>query len=379
MKGAKADSGASERFPLTHDRLLERKRWKPLPPVILLTGGAAFFKAQIVKRCARELFGDAPPEVVRFRGESRAGSLPEPSLAAVLDELRTPSFFSPVRLVVLEEGDAFVKEYGEDLVPFLQKGFSCGHLVVSLSEKLDGRTKFAKAAKQHGWIVECRQPYDRPPPWEGDAPPWESELSHWVVSRAREKGLEMDLRAAFVLHERVGTLDVELDKIATYLATKGSRAADEAAVRAVCGESGEDTVFSAVELFLEGRTRETLEELSRLFERGARTDRSLPATAPASIALLFTGALIPRLRALRRAHAMRAAGEGPDRWIEAGLVQQAFLPRFERHMASMSPQRIARTLEKLYEADKALKSGAHPPWVLELLVLECLPKQRKGR
>lgn len=370
-------AGAKETA-LTHEKLLLKKSWKPLPPAAVLTGEADFFKAEIVKRFAAELFGDAPPDITRFQGRGGQGSPAEPSLAAVLDELRTPSFFSPARLVVLEDGEAFLAEYGGDLAPHLERGFGPGLLIVAIRGKLDARTKFARAVKEHGWIVECRQPYDRPPPWDERTPVWDSELSRWIVARAKEKGLEIDLRAAFSLHERAGTdlavLDAELEKIATYLAERRSRRADEAAVAAVSGESGEDTVFAAVELFLEGRTQETLQEVSRLFARGVRTGRDLPTTDPMTVALLFVGALIPRLRALRRAHAMLANGEGPDRWVEVGLVGRPFLPRFQRHLSSMPPARIARAFEKLYEADRALKSGAHPPWAIELFVLQCSPR-----
>ncbi|MGQ9589901.1 MAG: DNA polymerase III subunit delta [Planctomycetota bacterium] len=368
---------------LTHEKLLAKKSWKPLPPAAVLLGEADFFKGEIVKRFAAELFGGAPPDITRFQGRGGQGSPAEPSLAAVLDELRTPSFFSPARLVVLEDGDAFLAEYGGDLAPHIERGFGPGRLIVAIRGKLNARTKFARAVKEHGWIVECRQPYDRPPPWDERAPAWDSELSRWLVARAKKKGLEMDLRAAFALHERAGTdlavLDGELEKIATYLATKRSRRADEAAVAAVAGESGEDSVFAAVELFLEGKTQETLAEVSRLFERGVRAGRDLPATDAMSVALLFIGALVPRLRALRRAHAMLAEGEGPDRWIEAGLVGRPFLPRFQRHLSSMPPARIARAFEKLYETDRALKSGAHPPWALELFILECSPRAGKAR
>jgi DNA polymerase III delta subunit len=294
--------------------------------------------------------------------------------------------------VVVESGDVFLGACAEDLLPFLDKGFSAGHLAISV-EKLDRRTRFAKAAAGKAWIVECAQPYDRPPPWDTRTPVWQSDLSRWVAAHARTKGLEMDLESAFALHARAGTdlavLDEELEKIATYLAGKAAaaspagpaaptsareparRTVDEAIIAEVVGDLHEDTVFLAIDLFLECRRADALAALKRLLERGVHTDRGAPSFDPMNIALLFIGAVLPRLRALRRAHALAARGEGPERWIAAGLVQKAFLVRFERQMRACPPPRIAKILQALYEFDKTIKGGGDAARLLELLFVDC--------
>jgi len=259
---------------------MARKEWKPLPAVTALTGAAEFFKTAIVERFTKELFGGSPTEIRRFQGpanERDEASLP---LAVVLDELRTPSFFSPHRLVILEQANAFIALHAEYLVRHLKGGFGGGYLILLVEGKLDGRTRFAKHLAKEGWIVECAQPYDRPPPWDTRAPAWDSELTHWVVAQAKAKGLQIDPPTAFLLHERAGTdlavLDEEIEKIATYLASKNTSVADGDSIQAVIGDLREDTVFVTLELFLEGRRREALQSLHRLFEHGLPTDRGLP-------------------------------------------------------------------------------------------------------
>jgi DNA polymerase III delta subunit len=292
----------------------------------------------------------------------------------VLDELRTPSFFSPHRLIVVERANAFVAANGEAFIPFLESGFSGGHLVLVIDGKLDGRTRFAKAALEAAWIVECAQPYDRPPPWQSNAPAWDSELTEWLVSHARDKGLELEPRAAFLFHERAGTdlaiLDEELDKVATYVASRGSRRVDETVIGEIVGDLREDSVFGAIELFLEGRRSEALDALDRLFAKGYHSDRGALTTDPTSIALLFLGALLPRLRALRRAHAMAAEGARADQWIAAGIVQRPFISRFERELRAVPPRKLVRILDRLYEVDRSIKSGGDPARLIEMLVLE---------
>jgi DNA polymerase III delta subunit len=367
-RGAARDRG------LPHTTYLAQQSWAPLPHVLLLTGEADFFKEAIVKRFVAERFGSAPPELTRFQGAPQDRGAPAATLAQVLDELRTPSFFSPYRIIVLEHAGPFLVEHADDLIPFLDSGFVGGHLLALVDGKLDGRTKIARAATERGLVVDCAQPYDRPPPWDTRTPVWDSELTRWVVSHAATKGLQVDAQTAFAIHERAGTdlgvIDEELQKIATYLVSRGSTRIDAAAVEAVIGDLREDSIFHAVELFLEGRRGEALQAVVRLFEKGHRNEKGAVATEPTAIALYFIGTLLPRLRTLRRAHAMAAEGAGPDEWLAAGLVQRPFLPRLQRELAAVPPRKLVRLLDRLYEVDRRIKAGGDSRTLLEMLVVE---------
>jgi DNA polymerase III delta subunit len=355
--------------------LMQRADWKPLPAIVVLTGTADFLKTTIIHRFTRELFGEDSPEIHRFHGPAGERQLAELPLSTVLDELRTPSFFSPRRLVLLYSGNAFVAAHGEDLCPFIEQGFAGGHFIIVIDGKLDGRTRFAKQMASSGWVVDCAQPFDRPPPWDTRTPIWDSELSHWVVHHAHDKGLQISTEVAFHLHQRAGTdltiLDEEMEKISTYLASKKQKKVDEEVIRAVVGDLHEDSVFEAVDLFLEGRQTEALDATERMFTHGVHTDRGAVNLDPTSLALLFIGACVPRLRALRRAHALRATGQGPDEWIREKLVQRPFLVRFQRQLAGLPPRRLIRVLDRLYDIDKAIKTGSPAARMIELLVLEC--------
>jgi len=352
---------------------MARKSWRPLPAITLLTGEAEFFKKLILKRFTEDLFEKASPEIRGFQATPGDRQAQEPTLAEVLDELRTPSFFSTHRIVTLEHGNAFLAAHGETLIPFLESGFAGGHFIVFVDGKLDGRTRFAKALAKAGWIVDCAQPYDRPPPWDRRTPVWDSELTRWIVAHAHEMGLEIAPPTAFHLHQRAGTdlaiLSEELEKLATYLGSKNSKTVDAEAVTAVVGDLREDSVFQAIELFLEGRQVEALSAVGRLFAKGYHTSRGT-LTDPTSISLLFVGALLPRLRALRRAHAMAAEGDGPEQWTAAGVVQRPFISRFERHLSAVRPRKLVRLLDHLYVIDKSIKSGGDAERLLEMLVVE---------
>ena len=373
---AKAQSGdRSRRRPLTFRDVMARESWRDLPPIVVLSGDAHFMKELFIRRFVKTVFGASDPVLQRFQGPPQKLQLELLPLATVLDELRTPSFFSPYRVVVLDGADAFVAAHGESLLPFFDRGFSGGYLIALLDEKLDGRKKFSRRLAEKACGIECRQPFDRPPPWETRTPAWNSELSHWIVERARGKSLEIDLETAFMLHERAGTdlavLEEELEKLGTYVAAKRSGAITPESITAIVGEIRENSVFLLVDLFLEGRRREALREARRLFSSGiASRQKAARTSEPIGLVLLVIGALVPRLRSLRRALAMQKEGATPEHWIRAGLVQRPFINRFERQLQRLSLSKIGRILERLYQMDRSMKTGGDAEKLLELVLVE---------
>jgi len=371
---------APKKTALTAKTLLARKKWTPLPAVVALTGNAKFFASLVLERFISEVFADAQPDVRRFQGptaEREAESLP---LATILDELRTPSFFSAARVVVITSANVFLTTHGKDLEPHLEAGFSGGHLVLLIDGKLDKRTRFFKQLNKVGWTVDCVQPYDRPPPWDTRTPVWDSELSHWVVERAREKKLRIDPETAYLLHERAGKelalLDEELEKLATFLAAKKRDTVSAEDISSVVGDLREDSIFRLTDSLLEGRAVEALDTVDRLFERGQQSERGTRAVDPMGIALPFLATLSGRLRALRRAHAMARSGAGrdPDAWLRAGLAKRPFLATFTRQFEAVTPRKINRMFQRLYEIDRGLKLGRHPRREIEFFVGEFASK-----
>ncbi len=356
---------------LTPASLLARSRWTPLPSVCVLYGDADFFKREVEERFARELA--AACGEISFRrytpADREAG---RPSLAEVLDELRTPSFLAQGRLIAIEAADPFLAAHREALEPFVGQGFSGGHLILSLEAALDQRTRFAKAVAEKGWAVNCQKPFDRPPPWQPDADPWDSDLCRWVAARAKQKKVEMDLELAYAFCQRVGddlaTLDEELEKLRTWLGKAGARA-DLAAITAVTGELREDSIFDLVDAFLAADRPAAFRILRRILRGGYHPPRGTPVLEPVGISSLFIGALVSRFRALRRGHALAAEGKGPDAWVAMRLTPRPFIARFTRDLRTTPPSRIARSLAALRALDRAVKTGSRAEPLLEDFVL----------
>ena len=359
---------------LSAQELLSRDNWTRLPSVAVLCGEAKFFKDCITRRFTQELFADRPREVRRLQGPPSEAKEAELPLHLVLDDLRTPSFLAPRRLVIVERADVFLRIHRDALTPYVESGFSGGHLLLELSGKLDKRTKFAKTITSKGWVVDCLQPFDRPPPWDDHSPVWDSPLTHWLVGHARSKELKIDPPTAFALHDRVGSdlslLDEELEKIKTFLLAQGRSDISETTVNAVAGDFREDSMFSVVDLFLEGRRRDAVSSVERLFDRGYQNESGATVVEPASIALPLMGSLLSRLRALRRGHAMAAEGATSEDWIRAGIVKKPFLSRFTRQLKSTPLPQIRRLLQRLYATDRLIKSGGDPRRLVFLLVAQ---------
>ena len=188
--------------------------------------------------------------VRRFEGT------PEPR--EVFGELRTVPFLGMAgrRLAVVEDGDAFLKAYGEPLAQYVQKPNRAATLVLCLS-KLDMRTSVAKAIQADGVVVDC------------SAPTWR-DAEAWLRARARAAGLKLAGRAAAALVQAVGpnllALENELDKLATYAGQGGT--VSEHDVEELVPQGRERSAFDLGTAVARGDAGEALRLCDELLLRG---------------------------------------------------------------------------------------------------------------
>ena len=116
-------------------------------------------------RSARLALGEQADEmaVSRFEGKTT-------SLADVLDELRTLSFFARRRVVVVEEADPFVTKYRAELETYVQSPAKSGVLVLMV-KSLPSNTKLAKLVDAGGLALDCGNPGEK------DLVPWLTQLA----------------------------------------------------------------------------------------------------------------------------------------------------------------------------------------------------------
>jgi len=190
----------------TFDALLEHLRRAAPLPVYALVGDEPFARSQAIGALRSAILGDADPDLAlsQYLG-SEVGDA-----AALLDELRTPPFLAPRRLVVVEDAAPFVARARDVLVAYLAKPSATGTLVLTL-DKLPRNEKLGRAVREAGLVVAC-------------LPPREYELPRWIAARVRSHGKRMDSPAARRLAECVGVnlpiLEQSLVKLALYVGAR---------------------------------------------------------------------------------------------------------------------------------------------------------------
>jgi DNA polymerase III delta subunit len=84
-----------------------------VPPLIVLAGEELFHRSEHLVNIQRAIFGDCDPGMGLVRLDP--ASFGPDAMAAILDEVRTPSMFAPRKLVVVDPADLlFKKAEGDD-------------------------------------------------------------------------------------------------------------------------------------------------------------------------------------------------------------------------------------------------------------------------
>ncbi len=191
---------------VTLDGLLQHlQRGEPLP-VYAITGEEPFARSQALQALRKALVGDADPDLCLSQYLGPEVSDPR----ELFDELRTPPFLAPRRLVVVEDAATFAANARDALVAYLEKPSKTGSLVLVI-EKLPRNERLGIAVRRAGLAVVCE-------------PPREYELPRWITARAREHSKRVDPDAARRLAECVGVnlpiLDQSLAKLALYIGSR---------------------------------------------------------------------------------------------------------------------------------------------------------------
>ncbi len=344
-------------------------RWTP-GPVTVLVGQEEFFKRGVVEHLLARVLGNARP----------AGSFTETTpksaadVRAALIDLQTPSFLASTQVVWLRDPSKHIADVQDELLAALDHGFSCGYLVIDF-DRLDGRTKFAKAITGASAAIECRRLWDTPPPWKAGAAPYDTELHQWVVKHAARIGVKLTPPLAGELvactGNAPGVIDQELKKLLDRLGKGGTPTAEQ--IHTLVPDTRRDTVFALVDHTINGEARDAYATLERLLRLGHVIDGKLMLDA-ASIAQVTLGAFSKRLRVLRRAERLGTAERPPgaEALAAAGIATRPQAPAIIAQLRRMHGAALDATFTLLLEADRALKGrrgDIDPGLVLEKLVL----------
>ena len=229
-------------------------------PVYLLTGTEQHLLDETIKKLIRAVPGMTSSEVNRFDLEE----IPIQAVLEVADEL---PFLVDHKLIVAKNCSFLKatdnsKEKQNHQLELLEKWLenpspTATVVFVAPYEKLDARKKITKKIKKHAVVVEgvALQGQD---------------LSTWIMQQGKDKGIAFDKSTAEYLMEMSGTdlltLSTEVDKLAGYLAFKGT--VDTEMIEQLVARTPEMDVFRLTDSFVNNKRAESLAVYHDLLRNG---------------------------------------------------------------------------------------------------------------
>jgi DNA polymerase-3 subunit delta len=323
-------------------------------PVYVLAGDEDFLK----RRCRDAIItlavgkgGDADFAVSTHAGDKL-------DFSTVQNDLDTPSFLAPVRVVFVEQADPFVTEHRESLERYVASPSKVGVLVLDV-KTFPETTKLAKALSDAAKL-NCKG---------FDYPKQKDRLFDWCVKWAKAgHGKKLGRDAAELLVELVGSgmglLDMELAKLATAVGANAEITTDD--VDRLVAQTGKANVFRILDAIAEGKPAEAFELLGRLLDAG---------DAPQEI----LGAMRAQLRKLANIGRLVASGQSLGPALDAAGIANWPVARqsAERQLKHLGRGRVAELTDWLVELDLGLKGGSPlPPRVQLELLLTKMAKPR---
>jgi len=223
----------------------------------------------------------------------------------------------------------------EECVGAQESGASA--ILVVVAAKVDKRQRWVKAFKEPAAMIDC------------EAPTKPREIAAFLKEEAKRQGVTLDVDAAGLLAERIGSqlliLRQEIEK-AALVAGLGVPIGREH-VAASVANIADESIWNLTDAIGLGRSAEALDQLSRMLGRGA--------AAPAVL-----GALASHFRKLVR------VGHGESLSGSSYMVS-----KLEQQARRYPPRRLIVCLRAIHRADVELKGGSvmRPDRALEQLVL----------
>lgn len=315
------------------------KQTGALRPTYVLSGDQATFRRRALEKIA-SLAPDA--ETFRFdAGETAVGKVEE--------ELRTRSFFTKRKLIVVLGVEAYFPRPNAksadklDALAELVASHRGPDVLVLDCVKWDKRFRGSKAIERSAEIVECGALPDR-------------EVPRWLDRRAKELGTSLSNGAAEELFARIGNnltrAESELDKLRTY---SGRSAITIENVRALVEIERSYVIWDLLDAVALGDVKRALAMLRGHFRDGERL-------------VTVVAMLLWHVRRLGQGYrAYRKGGASEVR----SKIRMPFdkVDGFVKLCSGWAPSKTKAWLKWLLEADLDAKSGGEEELTGELLVL----------
>jgi len=315
---------------------------QPIRPVYAVFGVDPYLIRESIQRVVKMVFPAEETEtaISRFPG-------PLTPLATVLDEVRSRSFFTRRRLVIVEDADPFVSKYRKELEAYVESPYESGILLLQVKQ-WPATTNLAKLVQELGLAIDCSGPRD-------------GELAAWLPQLAKARyDAHLDPAAARLLVElagpEAGILAAEVEKLAVYAGE--SRRIERQDVARLVGAGRVETIWKTLDAATTSQGRVALEHLDNLLASGEEPVGMLAA-------------LSANLMKIHHAGHLRAARLDLDEACRLAGIPSFAIDKTRRQHAHLGPSRVDQLPTMLLRADLDLKGGSSldPRVVLERLLL----------
>jgi len=313
----------------TADKISKSLSKGVVSPVYLFTGEDLFRKKELMDKITAAVHPDD------FNIYSSTAE--KADMAEVLALANTAPVFSDKRLVILTGIEKLRKEPKEALIRYIENPLSTTVLILTHNDSKKFKTEKALAAAATA---------------SGDSANFDElkrdDLALWIRERMKQNSLTVDFDAVETLCEAVGgdlnALSQEIEKLALYTAERANKTITKEDVLAGVGFSKEENPFELSNAVQYMNKKKALQLIDKLLDSGEEPVGVLakityPIEKMARIKTLSNAGLPP-------AEISRAAGL---MFWENSLVNNA------RNFPS--EEIFLKTLDRLIEADKALKTS----------------------
>ncbi len=304
-----------------------------IKPIYVLHGTDSFLRDGYRHQIVESIVGDGDPQLCVSSFEATA------ELAEVLDELRTPSFLAPCRVVIIRDADPFVTSYREQLEKYLGSPASNAALVLIVNT-WNRAWRISKLAAKIGQTFDCSAASG-------------AKLTEWIISAAKKRKVKIATQAAELLAQMIGqdlgAMDSEIEKLSLYVGDRKQIGVED--VEAIVTAAAGPAAFALTNAITAGDTGGAMKALAGMLTRRGEEFRVL-------------GSIGWHLRRALTAREQMDSG----RTVELRMPyqqRQAFMSYLNRRGAV----KFQSDFRRLISADLALKTGAKPDLALQMLLM----------
>lgn len=310
-----------------------------IAPLYLIEGTEAFLAREAVA---------AITEAVQKRYEHCAMTSQDGStvrLAEVMDSVRTLDMFHPARLTVVSNADSLLTKGGKpiknrwDLLADYAEGPPKDGYLVLLLNSVNRSYRLAKTVLANDGLVVCNRIYP-------------NQVMPWILDRVGLHGCKIDSAAAALLADflgtDLGTIDSELEKLATYIGQRKSITADDVEAASLRDRGRE--IYDLTDAIGERNASEALVILDRLLEQSSHPSPILFSVSRHIRRLWAVKELL--LNGLKPVDAVRKVGVN------------YFIEKFLAQVNAFSLGDLRRSTHALTQCEARMKRSAAPPRVL---------------